>query len=241
MKNRNLGVYAKYIKRILDFILSLTGLLILSPLLLALTIAGAIAMRGNPFFVQPRPGKKSEKTGTEKIFKMVKFRTMDNRTDANGRLLPDAQRLNGYGRFLRKTSLDELPQLLNVITGSYSLVGPRPMLVRDMVFMSDEVRRRHTVYPGITGWAQVHGRNSISWEQKFLYDLEYVDEIISLKGDIKIVVKTIVQVFKADDVVRDGTASDIDYGDWLLERGEVTQEEYDKKQRLALCYLRKNS
>ena len=153
MTGQNNGVYARFIKRILGTVLAATALLILSPLFLLLTLTGAVAMRGNPFFVQPRPGKISPKTGRERIFRLIKFRTMDNRCDKDGRLLPDAVRLNAYGRFLRKTSLDELPQLLNVINGTHVFVGPRPMLVRDMVFMSPQVRRRHTVWPGITGWA----------------------------------------------------------------------------------------
>ena len=158
--------------------------------------------------------------------------------DKDGRLLPDAVRLNAYGRFLRKTSLDELPQLLNVINGTHVFVGPRPMLVRDMVFMSPQVRRRHTVWPGITGWAQVHGRNSISWEEKFVYDLAYIDRGITFKGDLQILFMTVAQVFRHSDVNRKGTASDLDYGDWLLAEGRVTQEEYDKKQREALELLR---
>ena len=241
MEKKNSGVYPRYIKRILDILFAAFALVLLSPVFLLLCIIGSFAMKGNPFFVQPRPGKKSADTGQERIFKLIKFRTMSKKKDKNGKLLPDAERLNTYGRFLRKTSLDELPQLLNVVTGSYSLVGPRPMLVRDMVFMTDEIRRRHTVYPGITGWAQVNGRNSISWEQKFQYDLQYIDKGITFGGDVKIIFLTIAQVFKPNEVVRAGTASDVDYGDWLLERGKVTQEEYDKKQQLALYYLRKNS
>ena len=238
MTGQNNGVYARFIKRILGTVLAATALLILSPLFLLLTLTGAVAMRGNPFFVQPRPGKISPKTGRERIFRLIKFRTMDNRCDNDGRLLPDAVRLNAYGRFLRKTSLDELPQLLNVINGTHVFVGPRPMLVRDMVFMSPQVRRRHTVWPGITGWAQVHGRNSISWEEKFVYDLAYIDRGITFKGDLQILFLTVAQVFRHSDVNRKGTASDLDYGDWLLAEGRVTQEEYDKKQREALELLR---
>ena len=238
MTGQNNGVYARFIKRILGTVLAATALLILSPLFLLLTLTGAVAMRGNPFFVQPRPGKISPKTGRECIFRLIKFRTMDNRCDKDGRLLPDAVRLNAYGRFLRKTSLDELPQLLNVINGTHVCVGPRPMLVRDMVFMSPQVRRRHTVWPGITGWAQVHGRNSISWEEKFVYDLAYIDRGITFKGDLQILFLTVAQVFRHSDVNRKGTASDLDYGDWLLAEGRVTQEEYDKKQREALELLR---
>lgn len=142
-------MYAKYFKRMIDFILSLIALIVLSPVLVVLMILGTVFMRGNPFFTQPRPGK------NEKIFKLIKFRTMDNRKDADGNLLPDEVRLNGYGRFLRSTSLDELPELINILVGDMAVVGPRPQLVRDMVFMTPEQRKRHSVRQGLTGWAQV--------------------------------------------------------------------------------------
>ena len=157
-------MYAKYFKRVFDFVLSLLALIILSPILLILMILGAIFMGGNPFFTQPRPGK------DEKIFNLIKFRTMDNRRDKGGNLLPDDVRLNKYGRFLRSTSLDELPELVNIILGDMSIIGPRPQLVRDMVFMTDEQRRRHSVRQGLTGLAQCSGRNAMTWEQKFEYD-----------------------------------------------------------------------
>ena len=163
-------MYAKFFKRIMDFTLSFFALLFLSPILLVLAIIGAIAMKGNPFFTQLRPGKIDKKTGKEKIFKLVKFRTMSNAKDKEGNLLPDEIRLNKYGRFLRSTSLDELPELWNILIGDMSIVGPRPQLVRDMVFMTAEQRTRHTVRPGLTGLAQVSGRNNISWEDKFKYD-----------------------------------------------------------------------
>lgn len=232
------GIYLRFVKRILDLLIAVIGIAVLSPVFIILIISGAVGMRGNPFFVQPRPGKKDSYTGREKIFHLIKFRTMSSKKDKNGKLLPDADRLNPYGRFLRKTSLDELPQLLNVVCGTYSLVGPRPMLVRDMVFMSEEVRQRHTVSPGITGLAQANGRNSISWEEKFRYDLEYVRSGVTFAGDFKIILKTIVQVFKPGDVNREGTQSDMDYGDWLLMNGKVTKEEYDLKQREAEALLK---
>lgn len=231
------GLYARYGKKVFDWVSSLVILAVISPVFLILMLAGAIAMRGNPFFVQLRPGRKNPKTGQETIFHLIKFRTMSNKTDKDGNLLPDEQRLNTYGRILRKTSLDELPQLLNILSGTYSLVGPRAMLVRDMVFMSEEVRRRHTVYPGITGLAQVNGRNSISWEEKFRFDLQYVDNGVTFRGDIKILFKTIAQVFKTDDVVRAGTVSDIDYGDWLLQEGKIHVDVYRQKQNEALEIL----
>ena len=169
-------MYEKYIKRILDFVLSLVALIVLSPLLLFLTIVGAFAMKGNPFFTQERPGKKG-KDGKEQIFKLVKFRTMSNKRGPDGELLPDEKRLNAYGQFLRSTSLDELGELWNILVGEISIVGPRPQLVRDMVFMTEEQRRRHDVRPGLTGVAQISGRNNITWEQKFEYDLAYIMEL----------------------------------------------------------------
>lgn len=230
-------MYAKFFKRIFDFLLSLIGLLLLSPVLLILTIIGAIAMRGNPFFTQLRPGKINKKTGKEKIFKLIKFRTMSNAKDKEGNLLPDDKRLNKYGRFLRSTSLDELPELFNILIGDMSIVGPRPQLVRDMVFMTDEQRLRHTVTPGLTGLAQVSGRNNITWEQKFEYDLEYIKKI-TLWGDIKILFLTVAKVFKREDTVREGTVSDMDFGDWLLQNGSVEEAEYNEKQIEAKEMLR---
>ena len=186
-------------------------------------------MRGNPFFVQPRPGKK-DKNGQEKIFKLLKFRTMDNRKDKDGNLLPDEVRLNKYGRVLRSTSLDELPELINILIGDMSIVGPRPQLVRDMVFMTAEQRRRHDVRPGLTGYAQVNGRNNITWEQKFEYDLQYIDNGITLINDVKIILQTVGKVLKRSDTVREGTVSDMDFGDWLMAEGKVDQKTYNASQ-----------
>lgn len=226
-------MYAKFFKRLLDFFLSLTALAVLSPVLLILIIAGAIAMRGNPFFTQKRPGKICKKTGKEKIFKLVKFRTMSNKRDHDGKLLPDHVRLNKYGRILRSTSLDELPELFNILKGDMAIVGPRPQLVRDMTFMSEEQRRRHSIRPGLTGLAQINGRNSITWEQKFEYDLQYINEGVTFFGDIKIIFGTFGKVLKRSDTVREGTASDLDFGDWLMMEGKVDQETYDAKQEEA--------
>ena len=222
-------MYASFFKRLIDFVLSLIALIVLSPVLLILIVIGAIAMRGNPFFVQPRPGKK-DKNGQEKIFKLLKFRTMDNRKDKDGNLLPDEVRLNKYGQVLRSTSLDELPELLNILIGDMSIVGPRPQLVRDMVFMTTEQRRRHDVRPGLTGYAQVNGRNNITWEQKFEYDLQYIDNGITLINDVKIILQTVGKVMKRSDTVREGTVSDMDFGDWLMVEGKVDQETYDASQ-----------
>ncbi len=226
-------MYAGFFKRFIDFFLALLALSVLSPLLLLLTVIGAIVMKGNPFFTQLRPGKIDKKTGKERIFKLIKFRTMTNARDKDGNLLPDEKRLVAYGRFLRSTSLDELPELINILIGDMAVVGPRPQLVRDMVFMTDEQRQRHSVRPGLTGYAQVMGRNNITWEQKFAFDLEYIDRKITFFGDIKIIILTALKVVRREDTVRDGTVSDIDFGDWLLSRGEVEQTEYESKQKEA--------
>lgn len=220
-------MYVKCVKRMLDFTLSLLALIVLSPVILMLTVVGAIKMKGNPFFTQLRPGK------DEKIFKLIKFRSMTCETDENGKLLPDEVRLTKYGKFLRSTSLDELPELINIIKGEMSIVGPRPQLVRDMVFMTPEQRRRHSVYPGLTGLAQVNGRNNITWEQKFSYDLAYIDGGISFYKDVKIILQTVEKVFRRVDTTREGTESDIDLGDWLLEQGAVSKEEYASRQAEA--------
>ena len=225
-------MYAKFWKRFFDFTLSLLALIVLSPILLILTVVGAIAMRGNPFFVQPRPGKKG-KDGREKIFYLIKLRSMSNKRGTNGELLPDDQRLGRYGAFLRSTSLDELPSLVNIVLGQISIVGPRPFLVRDCVFLTDEQRRRHDVRPGLTGLAQVNGRNNITWEQKFEYDLLYIDTGITFLGDLKIIIQTVGKVLKRSDTVREGTVSDMDYGDWLMLEGKVDRATYDEKQKEA--------
>lgn len=181
-------MYAKYFKRIIDFCLSLIGLIVLSPVLIILMILGAIFMQGNPFFTQERPGK------DEKIFKLIKFRTMDNRKDEDGILLPDEVRLNKYGKFLRSTSLDELPELINIIKGDMAIVGPRPLLLQYLPLYNETQKRRHEVLPGLTGWAQVNGRNSISWTERFSLDIEYVDNISFVK-DVKILLLTVKSVF----------------------------------------------
>lgn len=230
-------MYARFFKRAIDFLLSLIALLLLSPVLLILAIVGAVAMKGNPFFTQQRPGKINKKTGREKIFKLIKFRTMSNAKDKDGNLLPDEVRLNKYGRFLRSTSLDELPELLNILIGDMSIVGPRPLLVRDMVFMSSDHRRRHSVRQGLTGLAQINGRNNVLWEQKFEYDLQYIDNGITFIGDMKIMFQTVAKVLKRSDTVRDGTASDMDYGDSLLLTGRIDDVIYSEKLKEASVLL----
>lgn len=219
-------MYEKFWKRFIDIVASLLALAILSPVLLVLIIVGAIIMKGNPFFTQIRPGK------GEKLFKMIKFRSMTCEKDAHGRLLPDEDRLTKYGRFLRNSSLDELPELLNILKGDMSIVGPRPQLVRDMVFMTPEQRRRHSVRQGLTGLAQVSGRNNMTWEQKFDYDLQYIDKI-TFMGDVKIIFRTVGKVFEAEGVSAEGMDTAEDLGDWLLRSGKITREEYEAKQAQA--------
>ena len=186
-------MYRNFFKRIFDFILSLTGLIVLSPVFIILMIIGRIKMKGDPFFTQERPGK------DEKIFKMIKFRSMTEEKDENGNYLPDEQRHTAYGDFLRRTSLDEIPELINILKGDMAIVGPRPLLVQYLPLYNEEQHHRHDVRPGLTGLAQIHGRFNILWQEKFKYDLEYVRNI-TLLGDIKIILKTIQVVFEEDDV-----------------------------------------
>lgn len=214
-------MYAKCWKRVLDFLLSLIALLVLSPVLLILIIVGAIAMRGNPFFTQLRPGRISKKTGKEKIFRLIKFRTMDNRKDENGNLLPDEVRLNRYGRLLRSTSLDELPELMNILKGDMSIVGPRPLAVQYLPFFTETERKRHSVRPGLTGFAQVSGRNSLIWEEKFTCDIEYVSKM-TLKFDLWIIAKTIGTVLKREDIGVRGTETLVDFDLYRKQQMEGT-------------------
>ena len=186
-------LYRPFFKRFYDAFLSGIALLILSPVLLLLTIIGAIVMKGNPFFTQLRPGK------NEKIFKLIKFRTMTCEKDANGNLLPDEKRMTKYGKFLRSTSLDELPELINIFIGNMSIVGPRPLLVKYLPLYNDEQKRRHDVRPGLTGYAQVHGRNAVDWQERFRLDVEYTQKV-SLWCDIGILFKTVLSVLKREGI-----------------------------------------
>lgn len=199
MKNKHIpyGPYEKYFKRPLDLFCGLAAVIVFSWLYLILIVLGAIFMRGNPFFTQKRPGK------DEKIFKLIKFRSMDNRKDKDGNLLPDEIRLNKYGRFLRSTSLDELPEAFNIIKGDMSVIGPRPLLVQYLPRYNAQQRRRHEVRPGLSGYAQVHGRNTVSWQDKFRMDVEYVDHI-TFMGDLKIIWDSVMAAF----VKRDGISSE---------------------------------
>lgn len=193
-------MYAKFFKRLIDFTLSLIALIVLSPVLFILIILGAIKMKGNPFFTQLRPGK------DEKIFKLIKFRTMTNEKDAEGNLLPDEQRLIKYGRILRATSLDELPELLNIIKGDMSIIGPRPLLVKYLPLYNSEQRHRHDVRPGLTGYAQAHGRNAVTWEDRFKMDVWYTQNV-SFKVDVGIFFDTIKAVFKHEGISGEGSAT----------------------------------
>lgn len=191
-------MYAKFWKRLLDFILSLLAIVILSPILIILIVIGAIAMKGNPFFTQERPG------WHEKIFKLIKFRTMSNARDKEGNLLSDEIRLNKYGKFLRATSLDELPELFNILSGDMSIIGPRPLLVRYLSRYSEEQRHRHDVRPGLTGYAQAHGRNAVTWEEKFKMDVWYTQNV-SFKTDIGIFFTTVKTVLKREGISGEGS------------------------------------
>lgn len=193
-------MYAKCFKRIIDFTLSLLGLIILSPILLVLIVLGTVFMRGNPFFTQERPGK------DEKIFKLIKFRTMDDRKDGNGNLLPDEIRLNKYGRFLRASSLDELPELVNILKGDMSIIGPRPLLVAYLSRYNEFQHHRHDVRPGLTGYAQAHGRNAVSWEDKFAMDVWYTQHI-TFFGDMKIIFDTVETVLKRQGISSESSAT----------------------------------
>ncbi|TQM22849.1 MULTISPECIES: sugar transferase [Chryseobacterium] len=190
-------MYRVFVKRVFDFILALTGLLIISPVFIVFFIALAIANEGKPFFLQRRPGKNG------KIFTIIKFKTMNDKKDSEGNLLSDAERLTAVGSFVRKTSIDEIPQLINVLIGDMALIGPRPLLVQYLPLYDEHQARRHEVRPGITGWAQINGRNAISWEEKFNLDVWYVDHV-SLMLDLKIIFLTIKKVFIREGISADG-------------------------------------
>lgn len=193
-------MYKSFFKRVIDVLASLFGLILLSPILLVVTIGLFFANDGKPFFFQTRPGKSAE------LFRIIKFKTMNDKKDANGNLLPDTDRLTKVGQFVRKTSLDEIPQLLNVIKGDMSLIGPRPLLVQYLSFYTDIQKQRHNIRPGITGWAQINGRNTISWDHKFEYDVWYVNNC-SFSLDIKILYRTVKKVFISEGISQEGEAT----------------------------------
>lgn len=215
-------MYRKYIKRLLDIIMAAAGIIVLSPVMLVTAFLVRVKLGSPVIFKQKRPGK------NERIFEMYKFRSMTDERDQDGNLLPDEVRLTEFGKKLRATSLDELPELFNILKGDMSVVGPRPQLVRDMVFMSSKQRKRHTVLPGLTGLAQVNGRNNITWEEKFRWDLQYIRHI-SFREDIVIVIKTIGKVLKKDDVNTSGMETAEDFGEYLLRKKQITDEEFDKR------------
>lgn len=198
-------LYKQFFKRFYDIVLSGMAIIVLSPFLLVLIICGWIGMKGNPFFTQLRPGKK-DKNGQEKIFKLIKFRTMTNEKDEEGNLLPDENRLNRYGKFLRSTSLDELPELFNIFIGNMSIIGPRPLLVKYLPLYNEEQKHRHDVRPGLTGYAQAHGRNALTWEERFKMDVWYTQHI-SLFGDLKIIIDTFFAVLKRDGINSETSAT----------------------------------
>lgn len=214
-------MYARYIKRPLDFLLSLCAIIVLSPVYLVLMIIGAVAMKGNPFFLQYRPGK------NEKVFSIIKFRTMTCEKDKNGKPLPDDIRLTKYGRFLRSTSLDELPELFNILKGDMAIIGPRPLIIRDVAYMTDEQRQRYTVRPGLSGLAQVNGRNSIRWEDKLAYDLQYIKKITFL-NDMALIFKTVKVTICREGITPEGMDTTEDFGDYLFRTGAISESEFER-------------
>lgn len=228
--DRKQGIYEKYVKRIFDIICALAALIVFSWLYLIIAVLVRIKLGSPVLFKQPRPGK------DEKIFNLYKFRTMTDDRDENGNLLPDDVRLTKFGRALRSTSLDELPEAFNILKGDMSVIGPRPQLVRDMVFMTPEQRKRHSVRPGLSGLAQTRGRNAISWDGKLTTDLEYIQHVTFL-GDVKIIFDTVRQVFFKEKGLKDRDVDEVeltdDFGDYLLKAGRVSKDEYKEKQEQA--------
>lgn len=213
------SLYGRYIKRWLDIILSFMGIIVLSPIMLVTAFLVWIKLGSPVIFRQKRPGK------DEKIFEMYKFRSMTDETDENGKLLPDEIRLTSFGKKLRSTSLDELPELFNILKGDMSVVGPRPQLIKDLIFMTHEQRKRHAVRPGLTGLAQVNGRNNISWEEKFGWDLQYIRHI-SIRTDLIILFKTFSKVILSDGITTDGMETSEDLGDYLLRTKKIGINSY---------------
>lgn len=231
--NRKQGIYEKYMKRVFDIICALLAIVVFCWLYAIIAVLVRVKLGSPVLFKQPRPGKIDPKTGREKIFYMYKFRSMSDERDENGNFLPDDVRLGKFGKALRATSLDELPEAFNILKGDMSIIGPRPQLVRDMVFMTDEQRMRHTAKPGLSGLAQVNGRNDITWEEKLDWDLNYIEKV-SFLGDVKIIFQTVMKAFVKQEGITDGDlATAYDYGDWLLKEGKVSKEEYIKKQDKA--------
>ena len=233
---RKCGFYELYIKRLMDIVCSLAAIIVFSWLYIIVAVLVRVKLGSPVLFKQPRPGKIDPKTGREKIFYMYKFRSMSDERDSEGNLLPDDVRLGKFGKALRATSLDELPEAFNILKGDMSIIGPRPQLVRDMVFMTDEQRMRHTAKPGLSGLAQTRGRNALSWDAKLATDLEYIENI-SFLGDVKIIINTVKQVFFKEKGIEGGTVDEVDitddFGDYLLKAGRVSKEEYEQKMNEA--------
>ena len=230
---RKRGFYEKYIKRLLDIICSLLAIIVFCWLYAIIAIIVRIKMGSPVLFKQPRPGLIDPKTGKERIFDMYKFRSMTDERDVEGNLLPDEQRLPKFGKMLRATSLDELPEAFNILKGDMSVIGPRPQLVRDMVFMDERQRMRHTAKPGLSGLAQVKGRNAITWEDKIDWDLKYIEKV-SFVGDVKLILETVKTAFIKQEGITDGeNATALDYGDALLKDGKVSKPQYDALQAYA--------
>lgn len=230
---RKMGFYERYIKRAIDIFGSGLAIIVFCWLYAIIALLVRIKLGSPVLFTQYRPGLIDPKTGKERIFKMYKFRTMTDKKDAEGNLLPDEVRLTKFGAWLRSTSLDELPEAFCILNGTMTLIGPRPQLVRDMVFMSEEQRMRHTAKPGLSGLAQVSGRNAISWDRKLQYDLEYIEHV-SFGRDLKILFKTVEKAFiKQEGITEEGSVTAADYGDYLLQTKQISKEEYDKKQNEA--------
>lgn len=230
--------YVKYIKRFLDIVCAALALLVFSWLYLIVAILVRINLGAPVIFKQPRPGKISKTTGKERMFLLYKFRTMTDKRDENGELLPDSERLTKFGKFLRSTSLDEIPEAINILKGDMSVVGPRPQLVSDMEFMTHTQRLRHTVRPGLSGLAQISGRNLITWEEKLDYDLKYIEHITFL-NDVKIILKTVFKSFvKKEGITSANCDTAEDLGDYLLKIGAVDQEKYNQKQHRAKSIIK---
>lgn len=232
-KKRKKGIYERFVKRPMDFFLSLCAIVVLSPILVMIALLVRLKLGSPIIFQQQRPGK------NEKIFTMYKFRTMTDARDTQGNLLPDDARLTRFGKLLRSTSLDELPELFNILKGDMSIVGPRPQLVRDMVFMTDEQRLRHSVRPGLSGLSQINGRNAIRWEDKLAFDLKYIEKGITLREDWRIILGTIKKAFiKQEGISTEGMETAEDLGDYLLRTGQIEQPVYEQGQMEAEVLLK---
>lgn len=230
---RKIGFYEKYIKRILDIFCSILVIILFCWLFVIIALLVRIKLGSPILFAQYRPGLIDKKNGKEHIFKMYKFRTMIDKRDEEGNLLPDELRLTKFGAWLRSTSLDEIPEVFCILNGTMTLIGPRPQLVRDMVFMSKKQRMRHTAKPGLSGLAQVSGRNAISWDKKLYYDLQYIEHV-SFVNDLKILFRTVEKAFiKQEGITEEGSVTAADYGDYLLKTNQISKEVYDKKQEEA--------